>query len=32
MAVERALLEFSRGDLRDDVSILAFRVLPRSLG
>lgn len=26
VAVERALLEFSRGDLRDDVSMLALRV------
>ncbi|MEW2352438.1 SpoIIE family protein phosphatase [Spirillospora sp. NPDC029432] len=30
-AVERALLEFCDGDLRDDVSMLALRVLPREL-
>ncbi|RAY15552.1 PAS sensor protein [Actinomadura craniellae] len=31
IAVERALMDFCDGDLRDDVSILALRVLPRSL-
>jgi serine phosphatase RsbU (regulator of sigma subunit) len=30
-AVERALLDFCDGDLRDDVSMLALRVLPREL-
>ncbi|MFC6882850.1 MULTISPECIES: SpoIIE family protein phosphatase [Actinomadura] len=30
-AVERALLEFCDGDLRDDVSMLALRVLPPTL-
>ncbi|MFI0351737.1 SpoIIE family protein phosphatase [Actinomadura sp. 9N407] len=30
-AVERALLDFCDGDLRDDVSMLAVRVLPREL-
>ncbi|MDL4772632.1 MULTISPECIES: SpoIIE family protein phosphatase [Thermomonosporaceae] len=30
-AVERTLLEFCDGDLRDDVSMLALRVLPKSL-
>jgi serine phosphatase RsbU (regulator of sigma subunit)/PAS domain-containing protein len=31
LAVEQALLDFSDGDLRDDVSILALRVLPGSV-
>lgn len=31
-AVERSLLDFCDGDLRDDVSMLALRVLPPSLG
>ena len=32
MAVERALIDFCEGDLADDVSILALRVLPLTLG
>jgi serine phosphatase RsbU (regulator of sigma subunit) len=32
IAVERALMDFSDGDMRDDVSILALRVLPQELG
>lgn len=31
IAVERALMDFCDGDVRDDVSILALRVLPQSL-
>jgi serine phosphatase RsbU (regulator of sigma subunit) len=31
LAVEQAMLDFCHGDLRDDLSILALRVLPQTL-